>query len=100
MKVITKHKYKDKVKNISKILKTLVDPGSSSSLVSDKCIAGQPTYKSTTTKWETTAEKFFIDRKVNLNFKMSELSETAIVNHQFNVNKDSLGQYDMIIGRI
>lgn len=30
---------------------------------------------------------------------MLELSETAIVNHKFNVIKGTLGQYDMIIGR-
>ena len=34
-----------------------------------------------------------------MNFKLSELSETAIVTHQFNVSKASLGQCDMIIGR-
>ena len=99
VKVLKKHKYKDKIKTITKTIKTLVDPGSSSSLVSDKSIIGHPKYKSTRTWWETTAGMFETNKKVNLNFKMSELSETAIVNHQFNVSKSPLGQYDMIIGR-
>ena len=77
----------------------MVDPGSSSSLVSHKCILKQPTYKSGKTSWETTAGKFLTDSKVNLNFQLNELSETAIINHQFNVAKGALGQYDMIIGR-
>ena len=100
VKILIKQKYHNKTKCIKKTLKTLVDPGSSSSLVSETCIVGLPTYKSTKTLWETTAGTFKTDRKVNVNLKLSELSETAIINHQFNVSKAPLGQYDMIIGRM
>ena len=99
VKAITKHECKNKIKCSTKTLKTLVDQGSSSSLVSDKCVVGHPTHESTKTVWETTAGNFKTDGKVNLNFKFGELSETAIVNHQFNVSEGSLGQCDMIIGR-
>ena len=38
--------------------------------------------KTSKTQWSTAAGKFVTDQKVNINFKMPELSETAIVNHQ------------------
>ena len=44
VKVATKHKHKNKVKNITKTLKTLVDLGSSGS-VSHKCILIQSTHE-------------------------------------------------------
>ena len=80
-------------------MNALVDPGSSSSLVFQKCVLNQPTYKSGKTGWETTAGKFATDCKVSLNFQMNELSQTALVNHQFDVSKENLGRHDMIIGR-
>ena len=99
MKLLIKHKYKAKNKKFTKVLKALVDPGSSSSLVTETSVGNLPTYRSSKTSWETSAGSFLTNKKVDLNLKLSELSETALVNHQFNVRQGSLGDYDMIIGR-
>lgn len=94
-----KYKKKKKLKKFTKTLKTLVDHGSSSSLVAQKAIGSLSTYKSKKTSWNTTAGSFLTNGKTDLNIKLSELSETAAMNHQFNVSQESLGQCDMIIGR-
>ena len=68
-------------------------------MVSDECIVGLPTCKSTKTRWGTTAGRFLTNGEVNPNIELSELSETALANLQFNVTKGSSGQCDMTIGR-
>ena len=99
VKIICKHKYKNKVIKSTKVVKCLVDHGSSSSLITKDCVLDNKTYTGASTEWKTTAGTFITRKQAMINFKMSELSETALVNHKFNVHNSPLGQYDMIIGR-
>ena len=69
VKVISKYKYKKKTQYKTKTLKILVDSGSSSSVVSAQGILDNKTYKSSRTKWKTTAGKFITDKKVDLTLK-------------------------------
>ena len=98
VKTLIKHKGNNESEIIAKTFETSIDPGSSSSLVSEKSVVGFPTCEGAKTVWDTTTGTFQTKGKVNVNLKLSELSETAIVTHQFNVIEASLGQCDMIIG--
>ena len=99
VKIICRHKYKNKIIKSTKTVKCLVDHGSSSSIVTKECVLDNKTYTSVLTQWKTTAGVFTTQKKAIINLQMNELSETAVVNHKFNVHNNPLGQYDMIIGR-
>ena len=99
VKIISKRKLGKKVVKTTKIIKCLVDHGSSSSLITSDCVLHNGTHSGSPTKWKTTAGHFTTKKKAAMNFQMNELSETALVHHKFNVHDKPLGQYDMIIGR-
>ena len=83
----------------TKTAKCLVDHGSSSSLITNECVSDNKTYTGISTQWKTTVGVFTTKKQVIINFQLSELSETVLVHHKFNVHNSPLGQYDMIIGR-
>ena len=99
VKISSKHKLNGKVVKATKTAKCLVDHGSSSSLVTSDCALDNKTCTGVSTQWKTTAGTFTTKKQAVINFKMNELSETALVHHKFNVHYSPLGQYDMIIGR-
>ena len=99
VKIVSKRKQGKKVVKTTKIIKCLVDHGSSSSLITSDCVLHNKTYAGSSTRWKTTAGYFTTKKQAVINFQMNELSETALVHHKFNVHDKPLGQYDMIIGR-
>ena len=98
-KTISKCKQGKKAFETTEIIKCLVDHGSGSSLVTEDCVLHNRTHSGASTQWKTTAGTFTTEKQAAINFQMSELSETALVHHKFNVHSSPLGQCDMIIGR-
>lgn len=82
-------------------LRTLLDSGSSDSIIRKGLVAEKPhKWKKSVKKFNTAGGEVSTEYVTNVNFNLTEFSESKIINWKFNVSENSndLG-YDMIIGR-
>ena len=79
-------------------LKTLLDSGASATLITSKAVRHLKKTSCEKTSFDCVAGSFSSRGKCHVRLKMAEFNPTATVNHNAHVT-DTLGQYDMIIGR-
>ena len=83
--------------NTKVFLKTLLDSGAGASLISRKYCTTLAA-REEQAHWVTIAGKFSTKGTVETQFQLTELNPTATVTYKFHV-AESLGIYDMILGR-
>ena len=79
-------------------LKTLLDSGASSTLITAKAVKHLKTTTCEKNTFNCVAGDFSSKGKCNVRFKMAEFNPTATICHKAHV-AENLGNYDMIIGR-
>ena len=85
----------------SKEYVVLLDPGTSSSIISRHCVENAKIKKSKNiTRWGTPAGGIRTDEKVRIKFSLDEFSSSKQIEWKFHITKSyhKLG-YDMILGR-
>ena len=79
-------------------LKTLLDSGASATLITSKAVRHLKKTSCEKTSFDCVAGSFSSRGKCHVQLKMAEFNPTAIISHNAHIT-DTLGQYDMIIGR-
>ena len=85
-------------KNSTKLLKTLLDSGASSSVISSRAVTNQKTTKSESTSFLTMAGTFNTTHTCSAEFQIPELNQSAKIASTFHVTQMK-GNYDVILGR-
>ena len=80
------------------VLRTLLDSGASSSIISEAFAKKLKIKDALQVEWTTAAGTFSTNKKARVEFRLPELSATADVKCSVYVHKGSLGAYDMILG--
>ena len=89
------HSGKSRFKNF----RILMDSGSSSTIVIGKLTSKLKSKETVENTWETLARKFTTSKKVYVDFFLPEFLTTKIVTWKCDVDKSTIGRYDMILGR-
>ena len=97
VKVETKHECKNNVKNITKTFKTLVDPGSNSSLVSHECILIQSTCKVAWLDKKLLQESFQPTKRSIQTFRWMNYLKLQWPEESYNILIPSIGEKDCSI---
>lgn len=82
-----------------KILRCLLDSGSTGNVLSNKHVHFSTNTRRTNKIWRTAAGTFRTTKEIEQKVQMTEFSESKDVSINFNVHEGNIGPYDAIIGR-